>query len=46
MNVYGKETVINSLKIKLAYLSSILNETKDLTKRNKSLRILNYVLKI
>ena len=37
MNVYGKEAVLNSLRVKLAYLSSILNETKDLTKTHQIL---------
>ena len=45
MNVYGKETVINSLKVKLAYLSSILNETKDLTKTKQILENIELCIK-
>ena len=36
-NIYGKEAIINSLRAKLAYLSSILNQTKDLTKTKQIL---------
>ena len=35
--IYGKEAIINSLRAKLAYLSSILNQTKDLTKTKQIL---------
>ena len=45
MNVYGKETVINSLKVKLDYLSSILNETKDLTKTKQILENIELCIK-
>ena len=45
LNVYGKETVINSLKIKLAYLSSILNGTKDLTKTKQILENIELCIK-
>ena len=36
-DIYGKEAIINSLRAKLAYLSSILNQTKDLTKTKQIL---------
>ena len=45
MNIYGKETVINSLKVKLAYLSSVLNETKDLTKTRQILENIELCIK-
>ena len=45
MNIYGKETVINSLKVKLAYLSSILNGTKDLTKTKQILENIELCIK-
>ena len=45
LNVYGKETVINSLKVKLAYLSSILNETPDQTKTQQILHNIELCLK-
>ena len=45
INIYGKETVINSLKVKLAYLSSILNETKDLTKTRQILENIELCIK-
>ena len=45
MNVYGKEAVINSLKVKLAYLSSVLNETKDLTKTQQILENIELCIK-
>ena len=45
LNVYGKETVINSLKVKLAYLSSILNGTKDLTKTKQILENIELCIK-
>ena len=35
--IYAKETILNSLKVKLAYLSSILNETIDNVKTNQIL---------
>ena len=37
-DIYGKETVLNSLKAKLAYLSSVLNQTKDLSKTQQILQ--------
>ena len=36
-DIYGKEAIINSLRAKLAYLSSMLNQTKDLTKTKQIL---------
>ena len=45
MNVYGKEAVLNSLRVKLAYLSSILNETKDLTKTHQILENVELCIK-
>ena len=45
MNVYGKEAVINSLKVKLAYLSSILNQTQDLTKTHQILENIELCIK-
>ena len=45
MNIYGKETVINSLKVKLAYLSSVLNQTKDLTKTKQILENIELCIK-
>ena len=45
MNVYGKEAVINSLKVKLAYLSSILNQTQDLTKTRQILENIELCIK-
>ena len=45
VGVYGKETVINSLKVKLAYLSSVLNETKDLTKTQQILENIELCIK-
>ena len=45
MNVYGKEAVLNSLRVKLAYLSSILNETKDLTKTHQILENIELCIK-
>ena len=45
MTVYGKEAVINSLKVKLAYLSSILNQTQDLTKTRQILENIELCIK-
>ena len=45
MNVYGKEAVLNSLRVKLAYLSSILNEAKDLTKTHQILENIELCIK-
>ena len=45
MNVYGKEAVLNSLRVKLAYLSSILNETKELTKTHQILENIELCIK-
>ena len=37
LDIYGKEAVLNSLRVKLAYLSSVLNQTNDLTKTKQIL---------
>ena len=42
---YGKEAILNSLKIKLAYLSSVLNQTKDLTKTKQILENIDLCIK-
>ena len=42
---FGKETLLNSLKAKLAYLSSILNETPDLVKTQQILANIELCLK-
>ena len=44
-DIYGKETVLNSLKAKLAYLSSVLNQTKDLSKTQQILQNIELCLK-
>ena len=44
-DIYGKEAIINSLKAKLAYLSSILNQTKDLTKTKQILENIDLCIK-
>ena len=41
----AKENVLNSLRIKLAYLSSILNETTDLNKTNLILKNIKMCVK-
>ena len=43
--VFGKESLLNSLKAKLAYLSSILNETPDQTKTQQILHNIELCLK-
>ena len=43
--IYGKETILNSLKSKLAYLSSVLNQTKDLNKTQQILQNIKLCLK-
>ena len=45
IDIYGKESVLNSLKAKLAYLSSILNQTKDLNKTQQILQNIELCLK-
>lgn len=45
IDIYGKETVLNSLKAKLAYLSSVLNQTKDLNKTQQILQNIDLCLK-
>ena len=45
LDIYGKETVLNSLKAKLAYLSSVLNQTKDLSKTQQILKNIELCLK-
>ena len=44
-DIYGKEAIINSLRAKLAYLSSILNQTKDLTKTKQILENIDLCIK-
>ncbi len=44
-NSFGKESLLNSLKAKLAYLSSVLNETPDLTKTQQILQNIDLCLK-
>ena len=45
INIYGKESVLNSLRTKLAYLSSVLNQTKDLNKTQQILLNMELCLK-
>ena len=45
INIYGKESVLNSLRTKLAYLSSVLNQTKDLTKTKQILENIDLCIK-
>ena len=45
IDIYGKESVLNSLKAKLAYLSSVLNQTKDLNKTKQILQNIELCLK-
>ena len=42
---FGKESLLNSLKAKLAYLSSILNETPDMVKTQQILQNIELCLK-
>ena len=44
-NMFGKEALLNSLKAKLAYLSSILNETPDMIKSQQILQNIELCLK-
>ena len=44
-NIYGKESILNSLRAKLAYLSNILNEAKDLTKTHQILENIELCIK-
>ena len=44
-DIYGKEAVINSLRAKLAYLSSVLNQTNDLTKTKQILENIELCIK-
>ena len=44
-DIYGKETILNSLRAKLAYLSSVLNQTKDLTKTKQILENIELCVK-
>ena len=45
INMFGKEALLNSLRAKLAYLSSILNETPDMTKSQQILQNIELCLK-
>ena len=45
VNVFGRAAILNSLKNKLAYLSSILNQTRDLTKTQQILQNIDLCLK-
>ena len=44
-DIYGKEAVLNSLRTKLAYLSSALNQTKDLIKTKQILENMELCIK-
>ena len=44
-DIYGKESILNSLKAKLAYLSSVLNQTQDLNKTQQILQNIELCLK-
>ena len=44
-NVFGKESLLNSLKTKLAYLSSILNNTVDQNKTQQILQNMDLCMK-
>ena len=44
-SLYSKESALHSLKTKLAYLSSILNQTKDLNKTHQILQNIELCLK-
>ena len=44
-NVFGKESILNSLRAKLAYLSSVLNKTADLTKTQQILQNMDLCMK-
>ena len=44
-NVFGKESLLNSLKTKLAYLSSILNNTSDQNKTQLILQNMDLCMK-
>ena len=45
VNVFGKESLLNSLKTKLAYLSSILNKTVDQNKTQLILQNIDLCMK-
>ena len=45
LDIYGKEAVLNSLRVKLAYLSSVLNQTNDLTKTKQILENIELCIK-
>ena len=45
VNVFGSAAILNSLKTKLAYLSSILNKTSDLIKTQQILKNIDLCLK-
>ena len=44
-DIYGKEAILNSLRAKLAYLSSALNQTKDLIKTKQILENIELCIK-
>ena len=44
-NAFGKQTLLNSLRAKLAYLSSILNDTLDQNKTQQILQNIDLCLK-
>jgi uncharacterized Zn finger protein (UPF0148 family) len=44
-NIYSKESALHSLKTKLAYLSSVLNQNKDLSKTHQILQNIELCLK-
>ena len=45
LDIYGKEAVLNSLRVKLAYLSSVLNQTNDMTKTKQILENIELCIK-
>ena len=45
LNLFGKQSLLNSLRAKLAYLSSILNDTLDQTKTQQILQNIDLCLK-
>ena len=45
INVFGKQALLNSLRAKLAYLSSILNDTLDQNKTQQILQNIDLCLK-
>ena len=44
-DIYGKEAILNSLRAKLAYLSSVLNQNQDLIKTKQILENMELCIK-